>query len=189
MELIFADPYYDSDEEESGRYVAELRGALLEFDQNVEVVEADIGRGADCPVALVELFQSIDWPKVASTAGPISLYFLGERVKKNGEAWLEMARALKRLVTKHRPTRIDEQAALLIVIEKLAGEGVALTRAEISVQVITQVTILHGKRALDRRPEAVYIVTVGLDGESYLFAIESNGNVALSKHFAEPRLR
>jgi len=189
VELIFSDPYYDSEEEKSGRYVAELKGVLSEFDQNVKVIEADIGRGADWPVALVELFHSIDWPTVASTAGPISLYFLGERIKKNGEAWLEMARGLKRLLAKHRPTRIDEKAALLIVIEELAGKGVALTQAEISVQVITQVTISHGKRLLDRRPEAVYTITVGLDGESYLFAIESNGDVALSKHFAAPRLR
>jgi hypothetical protein len=189
MELIFADPYYDSDEAASGRFVAELKAALAEFDQNVEVIEADIGRGADWPVALVELFQSVDWPTVASTVGPISLYFLGERIKKNGEAWLEMARGLKRLLSKHRPSRIDEKAALLIVIEKLAGQGVPLTHAEISVQVITQVTIPHGKRTLDRRPEAVYIISVGLDGESYLFAVESNGDVALSKYFAEPRLR
>jgi len=189
MELIFADPYYDSKEEESGRFVAELKGALAEFDQNAEVIEADIGRGADWPVALVELFQSIDWPGVASTAGPISLYFLGERIKKNGEAWTEMARGLKRLLSKHRPTRIDEKAALLIVIEELAAQGVALTRAEISVQVIVQMTVPHGKRILDRRPAAVYVVTVGFDGESYLFAVESNGNVALSKHFSEPRLR
>ena len=126
---------------------------------------------------------------MASTVGPISLYFLGERVKNNGEAWLEMARGLKRLLGKHRPTRIDEKAALLIVIEELAGQGVALTQAEISVQVITQVTIPHGKRTLDRRPEAVYVVAVGIDGESYLFAVESNGNVAMSKHFSEPRLR
>ena len=189
MELIFADPYYDSEEEESGRFISELKEALVEFDQNVEVIESDIGRGADWPVALVELFQSIDWPTVASTVGPISLYFLGERIKKNGEAWLEMARGLKRLLSKHRPSRIDEKAALLIVIEELAGQGVALTQAEISVQVITQVTITHGKKTLDRRPEAVYVVTVGLDGESYLFAVESNGNVALSKRFAEPTLR
>ena len=106
MELIFADPYYDSEEEESGRFIAELKEALVEFDQNVEVIESDIGRGADWPVALVELFQSIDWPTVASTVGPISLYFLGERIKKNGEAWLEMARGLKRLLSKHRPSRI-----------------------------------------------------------------------------------
>ena len=189
MELIYADPYYDSEEEGSGRFVAELKRALAEFDPNMEVIEADIGCGADWPVALVTLFQSIDWPMVASTAGPISVYFLGERIKKNGEAWLAMAEGLKRLLGKHRPIRIDEKAALLIVIEELAGRGIALTQAEISVQVIKQITIPHGKRTLDRRPEAVYVVTVGLEGESYLFAVESDGNVVLSKHFAEPRLR
>ena len=188
MELIFADPYYDSEEEELGRFAEELQEILQDFDQNVEVIDADIGRGADWPVALVEIFYSIDWPRVASTVGPISIYFLGDRIKKNGEAWFEMARGLKRLLSQHRPTRIDEKAALLIVIEELAGQGVALEQAEISVQVITQVTIPHGKRILDRRPEAIYVVTVGLVGESYLFTVEANGNVALSKHFAEPRL-
>jgi len=190
MELIFTDPHYDDYHNgSSGRLVSKLKGALAEFDQNVGVIEADIGRGADWPVALVELFQSMDWPTAASTVGPISLYFLGERIKKNGEAWLEMARALKRLLRKHHPSRIDEKAALLIVIEQLAEQSVDITKAEISVQVITQVTLPHGKRTLDRRPEAVYILTVGLDGESYLFAVESNGCVALSKHFSEPMIR
>ena len=188
MELIFADPYYDSEEYESGRYVAELKEALTEFDSNVEVFEADIGRGADWPVALVTLFQSIDWPTVVASVGPISVYFLGERIKKNGEAWLEMARGLKRLLSKCRPTRIDEKAALLIVIDELFELEVNLKQAEISIQVITLVTISHGTRSLDRRPEAVYVITVGLVGESYLYAVESNGNVALSKHHAEPRL-
>ena len=189
MELIFADPYYGSEEESSGRFVAELKEALAEFDPNVDVVEADIGRGADWPVALATLFQSIDWPIVASTVGPISLFFLGERIKKNGEAWIEMARGLKLLLDKIRPTRIDEKAALLIVINDLAEREVDITQAEVSVQVLTLVTISHGRRSLDKRPEAVYTITVGLGGESYLFAIESNGNLALSKRFSEPRLK
>jgi hypothetical protein len=190
MELIFADPYYDSWEEwEPDRFVAELKRDLEEFDQNVVVIRADIGRGADWPVVLVELFHSIDGPKVAAAAGPISLYFLGDRIKKNGEAWLEMARMLKRIFSKRRPTRIDEKVALFMVIEELAAQGVPITQAEISVQVIPLVTIPYGKRTLDRRPEAVYVVTVGLDGRSYLFAVESNGNVACSMHFAEPMLR
>lgn len=133
IELIFADPYYDSEMEELDRFVAELKEALAEFDHDVMVFEADIGRGADRPVTLPELFQSIDWPTAASTVGPISLYFLGEKIKKNGEAWLQMASGLKRLVLKHRPTRIDEKAALLIAIASLADQGVAITQAEISV--------------------------------------------------------
>lgn len=189
MELVFADPYYDSKEEEAGRFVAELTGALEEFDQNVEVIEADIGHGADWPVALVKLFESIDWPVVASAAGPISLYFLGERIKKNGEAWLEMARRLKRIFAEHQPTRIDEQAGLLMVVEELAQKGIDLAKVEISVQVLIQVEIPHGQSLLDKRPEAVYVVTVVLDGQSWVYAVDSHGDVTMRAHFAEPRLR
>ena len=169
MELIFADPYYDTRDEETGRFVAELAGALEEFDQNAEVIEADIGLGADWPVALVKLFQPIAWPVVAFTAGPISFYFLGEKIKKNGEAWIEMARRLKRLFAKRQPARIDEQAALLIVLQELTQKGIGLGRSEVSVQVVMQGTIPHGLSSLDSRPEAVYVVTVVLDGESWVW--------------------
>lgn len=189
MDLIFSDPYYDSGEYQPGRFARELSSELAETDPHVKVVETDIGRGADWPVALVTLFQSIDWPTVASAAAPITVYFLGERIKKNGEAWLEMARALKRLLRRRRPARIDEKAALLIVLEELTEQGVTLTDATISLQVIEHVAFPRGKGILDKRPDAVYLIGVALTGESYVYAVEAEGNVAWKKRFADPYSR
>lgn len=190
MELIYSDPYYGSGEEEPGRFARELRAELATLDSAVHVREADIGRGADWPVVLVELFGSIDWPAVASVvAGPVAVFFLGEKIQKNTRAWLDMARRPKQLLAKRPVTRIDEQAALLLTLDELCDENVKLDRVEISVQVVELVTLASGKGTLDKRPEAVYLITVVSAGETRLFAIESNGNVAFKRRFAEPRLR
>jgi hypothetical protein len=189
VELIFADPYYDSPEEESGRFARELRAELAAFDPSVEVVEADIGRGADWPVVLAELFRTIDWPSVASTAGPIAVFFLGEKIQRNSRAWLEMAGQLKQLLIRRPATRIDEKAALLLVIDQLSNEKVSLSNVEVSVQVVEHVTLASGRGTLDKRSEAVYVIAVCGTGESRLFVVEADGTVALQSRYAERRLR
>lgn len=115
MELIFSDPYYDSDAWEEGKYAIELTNQLSEFDENVEVIDTDIGQGADWPVVLAKIFSDVDWSILltAAGAGAGGFFLLGEKINKNIDAWIEIGGKFKKLIEKCKPTRIDENGALL----------------------------------------------------------------------------
>src|SRR4030066_1329496 len=119
MELLFSDPYYGTKDWREGRYASELTSVLAEFDPSNKATDANIGHGADWPVVLVDIFNQIDWSSFLTLAGASGLFLLGDKINKNIDAWIEIAKKLNKLIDKLHPARIDENAATIIVLNEL----------------------------------------------------------------------
>jgi len=177
MELIFSDPYYDTDAWGEGKYCAELARKLAEFDEGVVATETDIGHGADLPAVLVKIFTSVDWSSFLTIGAPAGLFLLGERINKNLDAWIEIAGKFKRLLETFRPTRIDENGALLLVFQELLELKVDVHDIHASVQVVQFTPVPWGKGTLDKRPDALYLVTARVPGKVYITGVKSNAKI------------
>ena len=184
MELIFSDPYYDTDAWEEGKYCAELAGTLAEFDEGVVAAETDIGHGADLPAVLVKIFTSVDWSSFLTVAAPGGLFLLGERINKNLDAWIEIARKFKRLLEKFQPTRIDENGALLLVLQEIFELKVDVQDISASVQVVEFTPVPWGKGTLDKRPDALYLVTTRIPGKVYVTGVKSNARIEFRHEYS-----
>jgi len=77
VELIIPDPTYGSENGDHEGFVAALRRELCRIRTDAEIREVNIGRGADLPAVLVVL---------------LGLYFLGEKIEKNLDAWVSLAK-------------------------------------------------------------------------------------------------
>lgn len=183
MELIFADQYYDTAEWEEGRFSNDLASQLAEFDKNVKTTDADIGHGASWPVVLVEIFKSVDWSTFLPVAGAGGLFLLGDQINKGIDGWIEIGKKVKKITEKYRPTRIDENAATLQVINELYEQELPLENLEISTQIVEFTTISWGKSKLYKRPDALYIITARLPDTVYIYGIKSDGKVQFKHEF------
>lgn len=158
MELIFPDPYYDS-EREGEDYAPALKTLLAPYDPQATVYGTDIGHGADNPSFLVQIFSSVDWSTLLS-AGAGTVFFLGKKINENIEAWLEIGEKVRTLVEKLLPSRIDELAAAVLVLKKLEEKLDKKNNLSITVQLVEFAPIPWGKYKLDKRPDALYLITV-----------------------------
>ena len=171
LEVLFPDAYYDSEREEED-YSPELRALLSEFDEGARVYRANTGHGADFPSFIVQLFQDIDWKTLAAgSAG--GLFLLGEKIEKNLDAWLRLASRFRKLVAKVKPMRIDEYGATLCVLDKLRGAQKVEGSFRVTVQIIVAQPGPCGHFRLDRRPDAVYIVTVETGTRIHIVGVKS----------------
>jgi hypothetical protein len=183
MELIYSDPYYDTDAWEEGKYCSELAEALSEFDKEVSTIETDVGHGADFPSVLVEVFKNIDWSSLLTVIGPGGLFLLGERINKNMDAWIEIVHKFKRLIDRFNPSRIDEKGSLLLVLKDLEVLGGNKGEIDVSAQVITFTPVPWGKGTLDKRPDALYIITVKIPSKVYVVGMKSNKRIVFRHEY------
>lgn len=185
MELIFNDPYYDSAEEwEEGKYAKELAVELSEFDETIIAVDTSIGLGADWPVVLVKIFNNVDWASFLTIAGPSGLFLLGDKINKNIDAWLEIGKKLKKLAKKLQPTRIDENAATLMALNDILENTGKKIDFSVSLEIIEFKLVPPGKSKLDKRPDALYLITVRIPGKVFVYGIKSNGNIEFKHEFS-----
>ncbi|MDP8239243.1 MAG: hypothetical protein P9X24_09140 [Candidatus Hatepunaea meridiana] len=183
MQLIFSDPYYDSSEWQEDKFLNELNGNLQEFDEQLVAQNADIGHGADWPCVLVELFNDVDWKTIVG-ASAVSIFLLGDKINKNLEAWEMIFRKFSVLISKFKPTRIDEQAAICMVVCKLKEKGVEISNIEIALQVIPFTPgAVQGRSKLEETPDALYVISAKFDDKAYVFGIKSNGNHVFQHEF------
>lgn len=188
MELLFSNEYYDNvpegaDEEKYvGRYAHELSASLSEFDGNVKSNDTNIGRGADWPVVLVEIFGNHNFLTAAGVSG---LFFLGEKINQNLDAWLEIAGKLGALFRKVKPVRIDENAAMLIALNDAAQSDDKFGIVDVSVQVVVFMPNPSGKYNLDKRPDALYLVKIDSVEKISVYGVKSNGSVEFKHEYAK----
>ena len=184
MEIIFNDPYYDS-ENEGKDFTLELKARLAPFDSEAGIFGTDIGHGADAPAYLVQLFTSVDWSTLltASGVGVGATFFLGKKINENIDAWLEIAGKVKKIIDTLSPSRIDEHAATLIALKELEGTIESMAEISIYLQLIEYSPVPWGKYKLDKRPDALYIVTVKSNRKAYIYGIKSNSNIVFSHEF------
>ena len=183
MELLYRDRYYDKVDWEQGKYCRELKSQLGDIDNEVDAIETDVGLGASEPSVLVELFKNIDWGSLLP-AVLTGVFFLGDKINKNIDAWIEIAKKFKRILSKFPPARIDEKGALLVVLDRLGIFTGPIKEIDVSIQVIPFMQRSQGKRTLDKRPDALYVVTVLIPEKVYVVGIKSNMNVVFSNEYS-----
>ena len=67
----------------------ELQKKLEAYDSPSAIADVELGHGADFPGILVELFNNVDW-KLITGGTAVGLFFLGDKINKNIDAWLEV---------------------------------------------------------------------------------------------------
>jgi hypothetical protein len=183
LELIFADALYDSSEWEEGKYSKDLLSRIVLFDPEASAEDTDIGHGADWPVVLVEIFKNIDWSQIFTLAGAGGVFLLGKQINENIDAWVEIGKKLKILIDKTKPTRVDEYAAVLLVIDELQGNNL-LIGASISVQTVEFTPVAWGKGILGKRPDSLYIVTAKTANKAFVYGIKSNMKIEFRHEYS-----
>lgn len=171
MELICNDPYYDHDFEGVKDYGVELLEILKDFDDEGKVVHTDIGHGADSPAFLIELYSSVDWSLLLNGVG--GLFLMGKKINENINAWLEIAQKVKKLIQKINPSRIDENAALLLFLNKLSATD-DLVDVKVSLQIFDGEQVTWGKRTLDKVSDRIYLITAKFPSKVHVFGITAS---------------
>lgn len=183
MEIIYPDLYYDTKDWEDGKFRQDLMIELIKIDKDVEAKDVDIGMGADFPSVLVEIFKKIDWRYLLGT-GIAGVFFLGEKINKNIDAWKEIIGKFKLAIKNFHPTRIDEKGALLLVLDDLAVFSEKAKEIDISIQIIPFTPALKGKVTLDKQPDVLYIVTVKVPFKVYVVGIKSNTKIVFRNEYS-----
>ena len=173
MELIFPDALYDSSEWEEGKYSKELLSHIVQIDPEASVTDTDIGHGADWPVVLVEIFKSVDWSQLFTIASVGGVFLMGKQINENIDAWIEIGKKFGKLIEKIKPARVDEHAAVLLVINELQRHNM-LSGASISVQIVDFTSVEWGKGILGKRPDSLYIISVRTENKTIIYGMKSN---------------
>lgn len=187
MQLIFGDPYYDTDgyEENPTRYLTELEVKLKEFDENVILKESDIGHGADYPTvtAILDIINIMKEHPFISTADV--LFFNGERINKNIDGWLGILKKINLLIEKIKPYRIDEHAALVVALNKIIIEkhGEDLSELSAELKIIDFGNNEEINEGFEKRPEALYLITIKAQERIYIVGIKSNGKIEFTHDY------
>ncbi|OOF32109.1 hypothetical protein [Salinivibrio proteolyticus] len=182
MEILFTDPYYDSPTPEMD-YSPELIQHLSPYDTEVAIYNTDVGHGADCPAYLVQIFSSVDWSNFLTASGAGVTFLLGKRINENIEAWLEIAGKVQKLVGKLSPYRVDENAATLLAMGELQDRVSIKGNIDISVQIIEYSPVPWGKFKLDKRPDAMYVITIKTGESAHIYGIKSNAKTVFNHEF------
>jgi hypothetical protein len=187
MELLFGDRYYGTEEWVEGRFLIEIVNNLKEMDPDVYAIETDIGHGADFPSVLIQLFSTIDISSVLTTGGIGAIVLGGEKINKSIDGWLEVGIKLKNIFNKITPSRIDENAALLLVLNDIFSKSYIITidqLSNISTQVIELTPVSWGKGVLDKRPDCLYIITIKLIDRIFVYGIRSSSSIDFIKEYS-----
>jgi hypothetical protein len=183
MELIYSDPYYDQEVWEEGRFYRELIHNLLEFDADVQGYEINIGHGADWPAVLIKIFNEVNWDSFLIASG-VGVFFLGDKINKNLEAWLCIREKIQKVIVKLRPSRIDENFAALMAINDFIKNGGNSSELSLTLQII-EFSPLSGSNEgkLCYRPDALYLITIKTAGKALVYGIKSNGKLEFKYYF------
>ncbi len=186
MELIFGDKYYDNtDNYEETSFALELKSELLKWDVDVKVIEGDIGHGADWPVVLAEIFNSVDWTTILKTTSIPAVFFLGKKINENLEAWLSIGKKLKQVIIKLKPVRIDEQAALLIVLEDLLTSKNNINKLEIILKIHSYDIDVSLSSSLLKRPDSLYIFNIETEDNFFVYGIKSDSHISFKHEYGK----
>lgn len=182
MQLIFSDPYYDSEGWREDKFLNELTAELSSIDPSVRAFHAQLGRAADWPVVLVELFRDLDWSILLTAAGAGGFFMSGDKVNKSIDGWISVARKLRSVITRLKPVRIDERAAVLQVLTDIDDE-LARNLTSLTVRVEEFTPTPWNEHELSKRPDALYIVTTRTESTLHVYGITSSGKVEFKHRF------
>jgi len=181
MDLIFIDPTYDNPNFIQGEFCRKLKKEFIEFDNNLIASEGDIGHGADWPVVLIELFKDVDWSSIFKIGAIPGIFLLGKKINDNLDGWFEISKKLKQLFKKQFPDRIDEKAALLIILEDILDTEGQIENIDITLKIHSYDNNLDVNDKLTNRPDSLYIYHIATKKAFYIYGLMSNGSISF-KH-------
>jgi len=118
-----------------------------------------------------------------------TIFLSGKRINENLKGWLDIAKKVRRLFQKQPPTRIDEQATFLLVLEELSEKGELLGDAVSAfVQILEFTPVPSAKGTLGKRPDALYIVSVKTSEGLHIYGIKSSMKVEFKHQFQTGQL-
>jgi hypothetical protein len=187
MELIFTYEYYDSHDFKEGEFSKDLKNKLFEFDNQLETIDGNIEDGSDWPVVIIELFKEIDWTSIFKIGTIPTVFFLGKKINENIDAWIEISKKAKKLFEKKQPTRIDEKAALLIVLQDISENNHDLKDLEISLRVHSYDGDFDINKKLKNRPNSLYVYDIRTTDSFLIYGLKSDGTVSFKHRYGKHR--
>lgn len=179
MDIIIPAPLKENNDELEMSSVQEIEKYLRKFDSDVTIFERNIGHGADWTVLLISL----------GTFG--SIFLLGEKIQKNLNAWIAIAKRVIQLFTwlkeKYGLARIDESGAIAVAINDLASESTPLVslRLETCQTVCFTPVLWNPAKRLDGKPDALYVFSINVNGNSvYVYGIKSKGTIEFKHSYS-----
>ena len=171
MQLLISDPTYESDGVGYDQFLSDLKSEVAQLSETSDYEETDIGRGADWPMVMVIL---------------TGLFFLGERIKKNLDAWINLVQRfdkfLRRMAEKSWGYRVDEHGAMLIALNLIYQyqQGDIRSIEKLSLQRIDyEVWADRNRDNLDHHPSALYMMSFRINDERlYILGVKSSGQIA-----------
>ena len=100
---------------------------------------------------------------------------MGERIERNLEAWLRLASRFREFVAKLKPIRIDEYGAALLVLDDLRDKKLLGASIRVAIQIVVAQPGRTQRSRLEKRPDAVYVVTVETGGFIFIVGLKSTG--------------
>lgn len=185
MELIFVDEYYDSPDFKQGLFLKDLKNELIEFDNELIAIDGDIGHGADWPVVIIEIFNEIDWSSVLKAGAVPTMFFFGKKINENLDAWIEIGKKLKRLFKKKKPIRLDEKAALLLVLHDLKDNNHDLNELEISLRIHSYNSDFDINEKLLNRPDSLYVFDIITAQSYFIYGIKYDGIISFKHKYGK----
>lgn len=167
MEIIVIDSSYVNDELSENEFRDSVETLINEFSTEYKSSDADIGRGADWPAFVFEF---------------LGLFFLGEKIEKNLNSWINLAKRFHAFVqnfTKELSTiLIDAKGAELLAINHIAKEN-RIDKLEKISESVTRIGESQwlGDSKLIRFPFSIFSFSFRVNDEwVYIIGINSNCN-------------
>ena len=176
MEIIIPDISYDNEKIKQKDVIKEIKKDLLDFSNDFEIKETDIGRGADWPVILAVIAITISLPGFLESCINLSEKFIG---------------FLNKIKNKYGGIYVCEQCASLLAINFIKNKEKNIKTIENTCNYIIPVDPPYRENAqlshLDQKPDAFYIQIYKVNEDIfYIFNIKSNGQLELKHKFKIP---
>jgi len=172
MEIIVIDPTYDHPNRDREKFIEDLKNYVLGLSNDVQLNDTDIGRAASLPGVLLIIG---------------GLFFLGDKINKNLEAWTSLAKKFKMFLVKigreFGGYRIDETGATLLAIERILNleQGSISSIEKICGNILTIYPLMVRELdGLNKKPDALYVQIFKVNENSvYIFGIKSKGLIEI----------
>lgn len=167
--VVIIDETYDGPEDDYEERSEEFR-QKLEIEFAVGFEEANVGPGADIPGFLT----TISTAQVPAWTILLAGFFLGKRIKENIEAWVTMARQVRKFF-KHDVV-LGRHAAASIAVEAVLNEVGGLPKSITLISYrpahISEMdqTVLMERGNIEAAPETIQLGVI-----SHVFQIEADG--------------
>lgn len=175
MDILIPSPLAEDGDTLDMNAVLEIENGLAEFGSEREVVERNIGHGADWPVLLITLG---------------GVFLLGEKIQKNLDAWVALAKRVVKLFEwlkeRYGLARIDESGAIAIAVDDILLEREKITALQLeAIQTVCFSPVLwNPANRIDGKPDALYVVAMRVNNEDVLvYGIKSKGTIEFKHRY------